>query len=177
MTATEYIVLVNESNQEIGTIEKLAAHTQNQLHRAFSVFIFRRSPRLEILLQQRAQEKYHCGGLWTNTCCSHPHPGESILAAGKRRLQQELGFSAELTDLGWFHYNAHFSNGLSENEIDHVLIGEVDHLLTPVPAEDEVAAYRWIAITDLEAELAKHPEHFTPWLKPALAIAKTKIPT
>lgn len=171
MTATEYIVLVDESNQEIGTVEKMAAHTHNQLHRAFSVFIFRKSAQLELLLQQRAQEKYHCGGLWTNTCCSHPHPGESILAAGNRRLQQELGFSAPLTDLGWFHYNAHFSNGLSENEIDHVLIGEVDQNMTPSPNLDEVQAYRWVTITDLENEIATHPERFTPWLKPALDIA------
>ncbi len=90
MTATEYIVLVDSQNREIGTAEKLAAHQKNQLHRAFSVFIFRRSPQLELLLQQRAQDKYHCGGLWTNTCCSHPHPGESIIDAGQRRLVQEL---------------------------------------------------------------------------------------
>lgn len=175
MTATEYIVLVNESNHEIGTIEKLAAHTQNQLHRAFSVFIFRKSSGLELLLQQRAHQKYHCGGLWTNTCCSHPHPGESIIAAGTRRLKQELGFTTDLTDLGWFHYNAHFSNGLSENEIDHVLIGEVDDSLTPSPDPNEVGNYRWVSLLDLEAEIDLHPERFTPWLKPALAIAKQAL--
>lgn len=173
MTATEYIVLVDEQDREIGTAEKLAAHEKNQLHRAFSVFIFRDTPEREILLQQRALSKYHSPGLWTNTCCSHPHPGEEVIAAGIRRLQQELGLSVEkLTNLGWFHYNVHFDNGLAENEIDHVLIGTIapDHPFTPNP--DEVHAVRWVSITDLEAELAADPEKFTPWLKQALELVK-----
>lgn len=171
MTATEYIVLVDSENREIGTAEKLAAHQNNQLHRAFSIFIFRKKPRLELLLQQRAQEKYHCGGLWTNTCCSHPHPGESVLEAGKRRLQEELGFTTPLTDLGWFQYNAHFANGLSEHEIDHVLIGEVEAHFQPHPNPAEVQAVRWVDIEDLRRELAATPQLFTPWLAEALAIA------
>ena len=175
MTATEYIVLVDEQNCETGIGEKLAVHEKNQLHRAFSVFIFRRSPQLEILIQQRAAEKYHCGGLWTNTCCSHPHPGESILAAGERRLHQELCFSAPLTDLGWFHYNAHFDNGLSENEIDHVLIGDIGTQPIPDPNPAEVQALRWVTIEQLEKEIAAQPERFTPWLQEALAIAKKSI--
>jgi isopentenyl-diphosphate delta-isomerase type 1 len=173
VTATEYIVLVDEQNREIGQAEKLAAHEKNQLHRAFSVFIFRKAPEIEVLLQQRAADKYHCGGLWTNTCCSHPHPGETILAAGQRRLQDELGFTAPLTDLGWFHYNVHFDNGLSENEIDHVLIGEIDDASLPKPNPTEVQALRWITIEQLETELAAEPTKFTPWLRQALDVIKT----
>src|SRR3990167_1504236 len=111
---TDQVILVDENDTAIGTAEKLAAHEQNLLHRAFSIFIFRDSPQRELLLQQRALGKYHSPGLWTNTCCSHPRPGEAILEAGKRRLQEELGLTSELSDLGWFHYNAHFPNGLSE---------------------------------------------------------------
>lgn len=175
MTATEYIVLVDQQNQPIGQAEKLAAHQHNQLHRAFSVFIFRNSPHRELLLQQRAQNKYHCGGLWTNTCCSHPHPGEAIEAAGARRLQQELGFTTNLTDLGWFHYNAHFANGLSENEIDHVLIGTIDETIIPQPNPEEIEALRWVDLDTLAKELATNPEHFTPWLSQALKLVRNAL--
>src|SRR5437763_15816865 len=112
MTATEYIVLVDAQDREIGIAEKLSAHEKNLLHRAFSVFIFRQTPAFELLLQQRAMNKYHSPGLWTNTCCSHPRSGEEITAAGGRRLQEELGIVTPLKDVGWFHYNAHFPNGL-----------------------------------------------------------------
>lgn len=175
MTATEYVVLVDEQDREIGLEEKLAAHEKNLLHRAFSVFIFRNKSTPELLLQQRALNKYHCPGLWTNTCCSHPRANENILDAGKRRLQEELGFSAELTDLGWFHYNAHFDNGLSEHEIDHVLIGALpqNHLIQLNP--NEVHAIRWISIEAVEKELAAQPETFTPWFKQALSIVKNHL--
>src|SRR3990167_4634178 len=106
MTATEYVILVNEVDQEIGVAEKLSAHQKNQLHRAFSVFIFQENSR-ELLLQQRAFHKYHSPGLWTNTCCSHPKLGESLIKAGERRLEEELGFTTSLKDLSWFHYIAH----------------------------------------------------------------------
>lgn len=152
--------------------KKLAVHEQNLLHRAFSVFLFRENPRRELLLQQRALNKYHSPGLWTNTCCSHPRAGESVIDAGVRRLKDELGISTPLKSLGWFHYNAHFSNGLSENEIDHVLIGTL-MVETPIlPNPDEVHAYRWITLEDLEQELAAHPEQFTPWLEKALVLVK-----
>ncbi len=169
MTATEYIVLVDKDDRETGTSEKLAAHEKNLLHRAFSVFIFREN---ELLLQQRAAGKYHCPGLWTNTCCSHPRPGEDVVAAGERRLSEEFGFRASLKDLGWFHYNAHFDNGLSENEIDHVLIGNIDDGTHPTPNPEEIQAFRWVTINDLEKELLAHPERFTPWLQRALGIVK-----
>lgn len=167
----EHVILVDTNDNMIGTAEKLAAHEQNLLHRAFSIFIFRDSPQRELLLQQRALGKYHSPGLWTNTCCSHPRPDEDILDAGKRRLHEELGFSVELQELDWFHYNAHFPNGLSENEIDHVLIGTVNADLIITPNPDEIHALRWVTVTDLQRELAAEPEMFTPWLKQALDIA------
>lgn len=175
MTATEYVILVDEQDREIGLAEKLSAHEKNLLHRAFSVFVFRQTPQLELLLQQRGLDKYHSPGLWTNTCCSHPRQGEATLAAGERRLEEELGIKVSLKDVGWFQYNAHFPNGLAEHEIDHVLIGEAapDVAITPNP--QEVHAYRWITLADLQKEVAAHPDHFTPWLLKALALAKTHL--
>lgn len=166
----EHVILVDENDNAAGTAEKLAAHEQNLLHRAFSVFIFRDSPQRELLLQQRALDKYHSPGLWTNTCCSHPQPDESILDAGKRRLREELGLVAELTNLGWFHYNAYFPNGLSENEIDHVLVGTVDAGTVITPNPDEIHALRWVTVPDLQREISENPERFTPWLKQALDV-------
>ncbi len=176
MTATEYVILVDLEDHELGLAEKLAAHEQNLLHRAFSVFVFReKSGQLELLLQQRALGKYHCPGLWTNTCCSHPRQGEDIIAAGKRRLQEEMGFSVELKRLGQFHYNAHFSNGLSENELDHVLLGFIPTNLSFTLNPDEVHASRWITIETLERELDEYPERYTPWLSLALPMVKTAL--
>jgi len=169
MTATEYVVLVDNNDREIGQAEKIEAHEKCLLHRAFSIFIFRGE---KLLLQQRALHKYHSPGLWTNTCCSHPRSGEDIISAGQRRLQEELGFNVPLKDLGWFHYTAHFPNGLSENEIDHVLIGSMTAETKIILNSEEVHAIRWIAIKDLESELASHPAKFTPWLKQALDIIK-----
>lgn len=172
MAAIEYVILVDQENNIVGKEEKINAHANNLLHRAFSVFIFRTQPQLELLLQQRAWDKYHSPGLWTNTCCSHPRKDETIIAAGERRLREEVGISANLKDLGWFHYNAHFDNGFSENEIDHVLIGYVapDTTIEVNPAE--VNAHRWITIANLEQELAARPDMFTAWLKPALNLLK-----
>ena len=175
MTATEYVVLVDEQDREVGLAEKLDAHRKNLLHRAFSVFIFREIPGKtpELLLQQRGLAKYHSPGLWTNTCCSHPRNGENIISAGERRLLEELGIITKLTDIGWFHYNAHFSNGLSENEIDHVLIGHVLPSLSFMPNSEEVHATRWITVDNLSIEIAESPERFTPWLKQALEIVRS----
>lgn len=175
MTATEYVVLVDEKDQEIGIAEKLAAHEKNLRHRAFSIFIFRQAGKLELLLQQRALGKYHSPGLWTNTCCSHPRSGEDVITAGLRRLQEEMGVTTELKNLGWFHYIAHFPNGLTENEIDHVLIGMVDVNLEIKPNPEEVNDYRWISIDNLEKEIAENPAQFTPWLAKALNVVKAKI--
>ena len=172
VAATEYLVLVDEHDRMIGQAEKLLAHQQNLLHRAFSVFIFRDD---YLLLQQRSFAKYHSPGLWTNACCSHPRPDESILNAGIRRVQEELGITTELTSAGIFHYNAHFDNGLSENEIDHVLVGQLDATVEPIPNEEEVHTIKWITIPELRSELQTHPTQFTPWFAQALDIALSQI--
>lgn len=180
MTATEcvpdeLVILVDEQDKAIGTAEKLKAHQNNWLHRAFSVFIVRRHPDFEVLLQQRAAHKYHSPELWTNTCCSHPRPEETVLAAANRRLQEEMGLSADLTDIGWFKYHALFQNGLHEHEIDHVLIGEWQDDYTIQPDPEEVQAYQWMSIATLEAALTQSPERFTPWLKQALEMVKSHL--
>ncbi|HBS52109.1 MAG TPA: hypothetical protein DEA62_03905, partial [Coxiellaceae bacterium] len=168
------VVLVDENDREVGLAEKLVAHEKNLLHRAFSIFIFQLENPQKILLQQRALHKYHSGGLWTNTCCSHPRHDEEITKSGQRRLQEELGFSTELTDIGWFHYNAHFENGLAENEVDHVLTGSISSQTIITPDPGEIHAIRWVDIADLKCELAAHPETFTPWIRRALALALSR---
>ena len=171
MSATEHVILVDENDKEIGIAEKIQAHRDSLRHRAFSVFILREQPVLEILLQQRADGKYHSAGLWTNTCCSHPRPGEEVVQAGERRLLEEMGIRATLGSLGWFHYIAHFDNGLTENEIDYVLVGTTD--VTDIELNPaEASACRWISLTDLTRELNQTPERFTPWLLQAFEIVK-----
>jgi isopentenyl-diphosphate Delta-isomerase len=169
----EQVILVDESDTPIGECEKLAAHLHGgQLHRAFSVFIFDTEGRL--LLQRRALAKYHFGGLWTNTCCSHPRPGETTLAAAQRRLTEELGFTTELTERGSFLYRAEDSaSGLTEHELDHVFVGRFSH--GPSPNPDEVMDWRWQAMDEVEAELLAHPKRFTPWFPLALSYARTAI--
>jgi len=170
MTMQDTVILVDEHDNPLGEAEKLAAHEQALCHRAFSIFILRNGENgIETLLQQRHPDKYHCGGLWTNSCCSHPRPGETILQAGQRRLKEELGFNVELTEVGMFHYIAKFDNGLTENEVDHVLVGwyekEVNHeYINPL----EVANTRWQTLTSLQQALQETPENFTPWLSQAL---------
>ena len=117
----EEVVLVNEKDEAIGTMEKMAAHEKALLHRAFSVFVFNKNG--DLLMQQRAHSKYHSGGLWTNTCCSHPRPGEHVADAANRRLQEEMGFTTSLNKAFDFTYKAAFDNGLTEHEFDHVFIG------------------------------------------------------
>ncbi|MES2997908.1 MAG: isopentenyl-diphosphate Delta-isomerase [Pseudomonadota bacterium] len=173
MKASEYVILVDILDNEIGFSEKLFAHRHNLLHRAFSLFIFRKTHQFELLLQQRALTKYHSSGLWSNTCCSHPRVQETILAAGQRRLSEELNISAaQLQNLGWFHYNVDFFNGLTENEIDHVLFGLVSADTRVIPNSVEVNDYRWVTLTHLEYEMDVYPNQFTPWLKQALNIVK-----
>jgi isopentenyl-diphosphate Delta-isomerase len=157
----EEVILVDESDNAIGTCEKLLAHQDGgKLHRAFSVFIFHPDGRL--MLQQRAKTKYHFGGLWTNTCCSHPHTGEVTLAAAIRRLQEEMGFVVDLTEKTVFTYKAlDPQTGLTEHEIDHVFVGVFSG--EPTLNLDEVAAWRWVKITDLEMDLLENPHVYTPW--------------
>jgi isopentenyl-diphosphate delta-isomerase len=156
----------------IGKKEKLQAHVLGLLHRAFSVFIFRnKNGHIELLLQQRHQNKYHCGGLWSNTCCSHPREGENIQDAGKRRLKEEMGINlSSFKHAGTFHYEAKFNNGLIENELDAVLTGYFDSDSISFNS-NEVQDVRWVTLKQLEIEYAKTPEKFTPWFKPALTIA------
>ncbi|WP_134091781.1 isopentenyl-diphosphate Delta-isomerase [Olivibacter sp. XZL3] len=153
------VILVNEQDEAVGSMEKLEAHQKGLLHRAFSIFIF--NPDGELLLQRRAIEKYHSGGLWTNTCCSHPEPGESLLSAGNRRLMEEMGFSASIRPLFAFVYKAPFPNGLIEHEFDHVFVGEFNG---PVQAnEEEVMEYKWISYQSLKEVTLSKPENFTFW--------------
>ncbi|MFM2387191.1 MAG: isopentenyl-diphosphate Delta-isomerase [Bacteroidota bacterium] len=164
MSTTHDIILVNEMDEQVGTMEKMEAHEKGILHRAFSVFIFDSSN--NILLQQRAYGKYHSSGLWTNACCSHPKPGESIEAAAHRRLQEELGFDTKLEKAFTFTYKAHFDNGLTEYEYDHVFIG---HYEDPIQFnEQEVNAIKYIPLDLLKLELDENPDHFTEWFKIAM---------
>ncbi|QRN02786.1 isopentenyl-diphosphate Delta-isomerase [Legionella sp. MW5194] len=165
-----HVVLITPDDEVLGTIDKLSAHQYAMLHRAFSVFIYRRrQDRFEILLQQRQQSKYHSGGLWTNTCCSHPTPDESVLAAAERRLHEEMGIKATLHTVGKFHYVAVFNNGLFENELDYVLAGTYESDLIPFN-QDEAQAVQWISLTDLKQWVHDEPEQFTPWFQQALRL-------
>jgi len=160
----EYVVLVDEHDNEIGIEEKLVAHEKALLHRAFSIYILSVENKVTyLLLQQRALHKYHGAGLWTNTCCSHPRPNESILDAAARRLQEEMDMHVSLKEIGVFTYLADFPNGLYEHEIDHVLIGYQNRETLVAPNPNEVMATRWIAWDDALQEAEQHPEAFTPW--------------
>ena len=153
------MVLVNEADQELGTMDKLAVHEKGLLHRAFSIFIFNSSGQL--LLQQRALGKYHSGGLWTNTCCSHPRPGEAVEAAARRRLLEEMGFTVPLEKAFTFVYRADFDNGLTEHELDHVFVGEYCGLVTPDPAEVNEYCYQDLEV--IETSLREQPDRYTAW--------------
>ncbi len=157
----ENVILVNERDEPIGLMPKLEAHQKAMLHRAFSVFIL--NDRNEIMLQQRARHKYHSPLLWTNTCCSHQRDGETNIAAGRRRLFEEMGFTAKLTDLFHFIYKAPFDNGLTEHELDHVLIGRYND--APNINPDEVEAWKWMAIEDVKNDMQRHPEQYTVWFR------------
>ena len=157
----EQVLLVDENDQEIGIMEKMQAHREGLLHRAFSVLIF--NSKNELLLQKRAVKKYHSGGLWTNTCCSHPRPEEQIVTAANRRLKEEMGIQAELNPLFHFIYKTELDNDMIEHELDHVLIGTSDSLpnLNPEEAED----YRFISLAELNKEIKAFPDNFTVWFK------------
>lgn len=158
----ELIVLVDEKDSETGTSEKIAAHRDGgKLHRAFSIFVF--NNRGEMLLQQRAAEKYHCAGMWTNTCCSHQRPGETLEQAAHRKLEQEMGFDTRLKEIFKFTYKASFDNGLTEHELDHVFVGRFDG--KPKPNPEEVGDWRWVGMPELKEDIAKNPSKYTPWFK------------
>jgi isopentenyl-diphosphate delta-isomerase len=167
----EEVILVDQSDQPLGVMEKIAAHRQGLLHRAFSVFIF--NSRGEMLLQQRAEEKYHSAGLWTNACCSHPRPGEDTREAAVRRLCEELGFTTHLEKLFEFTYRTAYNNGLTEFEFDHVFVGTYDHDISPDRAE--VSDYRYQSLPEIEADLLSSPATFTSWFQLAFPLLKEKI--
>jgi len=153
------VILVDEYDKEIGRMEKLRAHQEGVLHRAFSIFIFNREGKL--LLQRRALNKYHSGGLWTNTCCSHPAPGEDLLSAAKHRLLNEMGFETDLRFLFSFTYKAAFPNGLIEHELDHVFVGEYngDFQLNPEEAMD----YKWLSYHEVNKSVKDSAQDYTAW--------------
>ena len=161
----ETVILVNTADQPVGRMEKFEAHQRGLLHRAFSVFLF--NERGETLLQQRAAGKYHSPLLWTNSCCSHQREGESNLEAATRRLHEELGIDpsqiSELKDSFHFIYRAEFDNGLTEHELDHVILGRFDGSVSL--NTEEVEAVRWISMPDLTREMDAHPEQFTVWFQ------------
>lgn len=157
----ELVVLVNEQNEQIGLMEKIEAHEKALLHRAFSVFIL--NNKNEIMLQQRAAHKYHSPLLWANTCCSHQRESETNIQAGKRRLQEEMGFEVELKDLFSFIYKAPFDNGLTEHELDHVMVGYYDK--EPIINPDEVAQWKWMSIEDIKQDMVDNPQIYTEWFK------------
>jgi isopentenyl-diphosphate delta-isomerase len=157
----EQVVLVNELDQEIGLMEKMEAHEKALLHRAFSVFVF--NDQGELLLQQRALTKYHSGGLWTNTCCSHPRPNESVADAANRRLMEEMGFQTTLDKVFDFIYQAEFSNGLTEHEFDHVFIGHYQGVIAP--DANEVHAYEYRTMEFIQASLDAKEGLFTAWFE------------
>ncbi len=160
-TLNEYVILVNEQDEEVGVCEKLQAHLDGVLHRAFSVFIFNDNG--DLLLQQRHPGKYHSGGLWSNTCCSHPRPGELVEAAAHRRLQEEMGLACELEKLFGFVYHSQLGANLYEHEYDHVFVGR--HNGTPVPDGKEVSSWRWVDATELQNDVAAYPDQYTYWFR------------
>lgn len=164
----ERVVLVDEADRELGTEEKLAAHRKGRLHRALSVFLF--DDRGRLLLQRRAAGKYHSGGEWTNTCCSHPRAGEAPLAAAHRRLREEMGIEAALRPAGTFLYRADVGGGLTEHEFDHLFVGR--WMGDPAPDPDEVGEWRWQSLQAAAAEASAHPERFTAWFRMILTDAE-----
>lgn len=157
----EEVILVNNKDEQIGLMPKMEAHEKGLLHRAFSVFVF--NDRNELMLQQRALSKYHSPGLWTNTCCSHQREGESNIAAGKRRLQEEMGFSTDLRDTISFIYKAPFDNGLTEHEFDHILVGKFND--EPSLNPEEAADYKWLNLEEVRRDMRENPHIYTEWFK------------
>jgi isopentenyl-diphosphate delta-isomerase len=162
----DHVIAVNERDEWLGTVEKMRAHQEGLLHRAFSIFIL--NSRNEMLIQQRADGKYHSPGLWSNACCSHPRPGEAILAGAHRRLREELGFGCTLYPLFEFRYRSDVGAGMVENEYDHIYIGHYDQ---PILFErHEVKDYRYIAIDALEQWMSGEPAAFSQWFLLAMPL-------
>jgi isopentenyl-diphosphate Delta-isomerase len=155
----EEVVLVDEQDNEAGTMEKMEAHQKGLLHRAISVIVF--NSQGKILLQQRAMHKYHSPGLWSNTCCSHPRPGETVINAAMRRLTEEMGISCNLEVKNRFIYKVELSENITEHELDYILTGYTDE--KPVINKDEVLNYRYMSLADLSIDMQAHPGKYTFW--------------
>lgn len=160
----EYVLLVNKNDQPLGTMEKITAHEKGELHRAFSVFVF--NNRGELMLQRRAAEKYHSGGLWTNTVCSHPKAGEDVAASAKRRMMEEMGFECEISKVFTFIYKADVGDGLIEHEYDHVFFGYSDE--EPNPNPEEVEGWKYVDMGWLNKDVNENPGNYTVWFRIAL---------
>ena len=157
----EQVILVDQSDKQIGVMEKMEAHRQGLLHRAFSIFLI--NDRAEMLLQQRALNKYHSGGLWTNACCSHPKPGESTDHAAERRLREEMGVVCNLNPIFQFSYKSSLNNGLIEHEFDHVYLGKFNGV--PVVNEQEVSDWKYLSIPEIQEDLENNPKLYSSWFK------------
>lgn len=160
----EEVVLVNKDDRVIGRMEKMAAHQEGILHRAFSIFLF--NDKGEMLLQKRAASKYHSPGLWTNACCSHPRPDEELDQAARRRLFQELGIVCEVSHQYFFIYKADVGNHLVEHELDHVFFGQFSG--EPSPNAEEVSAWKYVNVDWLTEDVDENPDDYTTWFRIAL---------
>jgi isopentenyl-diphosphate delta-isomerase len=157
----DQVILVNGNDEMVGAGQKLMVHREGLLHRAFSIFILNSCG--ELLMQRRALCKYHSAGLWSNTCCGHPRPGEQVVAAAERRLKAEMGLDCPLKEFGSFIYRADVGDGLVEHEFDHLLLGRSD--LNPSLNIEEAVGWKRIRFAALGTELRKRPEDFTCWLR------------
>ena len=162
--ASDYVILVDEQDNDVGVMEKLQAHQEGLLHRAFSIFIF--NDKDELLLQQRSLSKYHSAGLWTNSCCSHPRPNETIKDAANRRLFEEMGVSCDLKIVTNFIYKTPFENGLTEHELDYILIGYTNS--NPIINKEEVENFKWVLKDTVKKDIQVNPHLYTSWFKIAL---------
>ena len=157
----EKVILVDKNDNQVGLMPKLEAHKKGVLHRAFSIFIF--NSKYELLLQKRASSKYHSGGLWTNTCCSHPREGEDTLDAANRRLDEEMGIKTSLRKVYDFIYKAELDNQLTEHEFDHVFYGVCDN--DPILNKDEAEDFKWVDMETLNNDIIKNEDNYTVWFK------------
>jgi len=161
---SEHILLVDENDKEVGIGEKIKTHQEGKLHRAFSIFIF--NSKGQLLLQRRAKSKYHSGGLWTNTCCSHPRAEEDIEKAVHRRLKEEMGFGCELKEIFSFIYKVKLDNNLFEHEYDHVFTGKFDG--EPIPNPEEADGWKWVDVEELKNDIKENPDAYSYWLKKSI---------
>jgi len=157
----EKVILVDKNDNQVGLMPKLEAHKKGVLHRAFSIFIF--NSKYELLLQKRASAKYHSGGLWTNTCCSHPRENEDIFDAANRRLDEEMGIKTSLRKVYDFIYKAELDNQLTEHEFDHVFYGVYDN--DPILNKDEADDFKWVDMETLNNDIIKNEDNYTVWFK------------